>query len=406
MPNRTFAAVALTLVASAIGAQPVRKDAAPNASQWPVGPACIYQSRQTASDPATAKDASVALKDVFKHAFLIGMALNTDQIFEKDPGAVALVARHANVISPEDVLKWECVHPGPGVYAFQNGDAYVAFAQKHKLAVIGHTLVWHSQVPRWVFQDSAGQPLGRDALLARMKGHIDTVVGRYKGKIKGWDVVNEALNEDGSLRDSPWKRGIGDDYIVKAFEYAHAADPKAELYYNEYNIENGPKRDGVIRLVKQLKAAGVPIVAVGAQEHVRLDWPSRAQLDSMFTMIAAEGVKVNVTELDVDVLPRAMRQQTADVSAQAAYQARLNPYTTGLPDSVQTQLADRYAEIFRTYLAHQDVIDRVTFWGVRDGDSWLNQFPVRGRTNHPLLFDRAGKPKPAFDAVVKTARAR
>jgi len=406
MPNTMLfrAAAALSLTAAAvipskdgIGAQ--------QPARYPVGEACIYHARQGPSDPAAAKAAPVALKDVFKHAFLIGTAVNTDQIYGKDPGAVAIIKRQFAVVSPEDVLKWECVHPGPGQYEFANADAYVDFAARNGLAAIGHTLVWHSQVPRWVFTDSAGQPLGRDALLARMKGHIDTVVGRYKGRIKGWDVVNEALSEDGTLRDSPWKRGIGEDYIVKAFQFAHAADPKAELYYNDYNIENAAKRDGVIRLVRQLKAAGVPIAAVGAQEHVKMDWPTTAQLDSMFRLISAEGVHVNVTELDVDVLPRAVRGTSADVSQRAALQAAQNPYTAGLPDSVQQALAARYAALFRVYVTHQDVIDRVTLWGVRDGDSWLNMFPVRGRTNYPLLFDRAGRPKPAFDAVVREARA-
>jgi endo-1,4-beta-xylanase len=410
MPNTTIlrgAAVTLaaTLAATALGAQPIRKDA-PTTALGPVQPgeACVYHARQGPSDPKAAAAAPVALKDAFKNAFLVGAAINTDQIYEKDPGAVALIARQFAIVSPEDVLKWECVHPGPGQYAFQNGDAYVAFAERHGLKVIGHTLVWHSQVPRWVFVDSAGNPLGRDALLARMKGHIDTVVGRYKGRIMGWDVVNEALNEDGTLRDSPWKRGIGDDYIVKAFQFAHAADPNAELYYNDYSLENPAKRDGVARLVRQLKAAGVPITAVGTQEHLHMDWPTAAGQDSMFKVISAEGVKVNVTELDIDVLPRAVRGNSADVAQRAALQAAQDPYTAGLPDSVQTALANRYAEVFRVYMANEGVIDRVTFWGVRDGDSWLNMFPVRGRTNYPLLFDRAGKPKPAFEAVVKTAR--
>jgi endo-1,4-beta-xylanase len=255
-----------------------------------------------------------------------------------------------------------------------------------------------------VFQDAAGQPVGRDTLLARMRDHIMTVVGRYKGRIKGWDVVNEALNEDGTLRDSPWRRIIGDDYLVKAFQYAREADPAAELYYNDYSLENPAKRDGAVRLIRMLQDAGVKVAAIGTQEHNKMDWPSAADVDAMIRAFAATGVKVNVTELDVDVLPRATRAQGAEVSDRAALQAGQNPYSAGLPDSVQQALARRYAELFRVYLAHKDVMDRVTFWGVRDGDSWLNNWPVRGRTSYPLLFDRQGRPKPAFDAVVRLAR--
>ena len=366
-------------------------------------PACDWHARQAPSDPARAPAAPVALKDVFRGSFLVGAALNEDQIYERDPGAVALIERQFDAISPEDVLKWECVHPAPGTYDFAAADRYVDFGHRHGMAVIGHTLVWHSQVPRWVFQDANGNPVGRDTALARMRDHIFTVVGRYKGRSKGWDVVNEALKDDGTLRDSPWRRAIGDDYIVKAFQFAHEADPGAELYYNDYSLENPAKRDGAIRLVKEVEAAGVPVRAINSQEHQKLDWPSAALVDSMFSAFAAAGLHANVTELDVDVLPRVTRSLGADVATRAQAQANANPYAAGLPDSVQQALARRYADLFRVYVKHRDIIDRVTFWGVRDGDSWLNDWPLKGRTSHPLLFDRAGNPKPAFYAVIQTA---
>jgi endo-1,4-beta-xylanase len=208
------------------------------------------------------------------------------------------------------------------------------------------------------------------------------------------------------MRKSQWYNIIGDDYIIQAFKFAHEADPGAELYYNDYNLEVPAKRDGAIALVKKLKAAGVTIHAVGSQAHDRIDLPRSAILhDSSITLISAAGVKVNITELDVDVLPRGSRANTADVGAggqQAA--ANMNPFTAGLPDSVQQKLAKRYADLFTVFLKHRDVIDRVTLWGVSDGDSWLNNFPMRGRTNHALLFDRQGLPKPAFDAVLRVAR--
>ena len=348
-----------------------------------------------------------ALKDVFRDDFRIGTALSPRVFDGRDSTDVALVARHFNAATPENVLKWGPVHPQPGVYDFGPADRYVAFAERHGMFVVGHTLVWHSQTPGWVFEDSAGHPLTRDALLARMRDHIEHVVGRYKGRVKGWDVVNEALNEDGTMRQSPWHRIIGDDFVVKAFEYAHAADPAAELYYNDYNLATPAKRDGAIALAKRIRAAGIPVAAINSQDHHKLaaNVPSAALVDSMFMAIRAAGFHANVTELDVDVLPPVTRGNTADVSARPQPTAAADPYTAGLPDSVQQQLARRYAELFAVYEKHRDIIDRVTFWGVTDATSWLNGFPARGRTNYPLLFDRQGRPKPAFDAVVAAAKA-
>jgi endo-1,4-beta-xylanase len=233
-----------------------------------------------------------------------------------------------------------------------------------------------------------------------MREHIHTVVGRYKGRIAGWDVVNEALNEDGTLRQSPWLKIIGEDYLAKAFEFAREADPKAELYYNDYSLENEAKRNGGVELIRRLKAQGVPVVAVGLQCHNKMDTPSIEQEDATIAAFAKLGVKVNVTELDIDVLPRAVRPNTADVSQRAEAQAALNPYPTGLPEQVQEALAKRYADLFAVFLKHRGTITRVTFWGVADGDSWLNNWPVRGRTSYPLLFDREHRPKAAFAAVV------
>jgi endo-1,4-beta-xylanase len=355
--------------------------------------------RTTATAPS-----SSGLKDAFRGAFLVGTALSPRQFEGRDTASVALVAREFNAATPENVLKWERVHPQPDRYDFAPSDAYVAFAQQHGMFVVGHTLVWHSQTPRWVFENAQGQPLTRDELLARMKDHITTVVGRYKGRIKGWDVVNEALNEDGTLRESPWKRIIGPDYLAKAFQFAHEADPAAELYYNDYNLDYPAKRDGVIRLVKSLQAAGLPIHAVGTQEHLKLTTPSVALVDSSIRMIAATGVKVNVTELDIDMLPAATRNATADVSVRAGAAPNLDPYKAGLPDSMQQALARRYEDLFRVYVANRDAIDRITFWGVADADSWLNGWPVPGRTNYPLLFDRQNKPKPAYQRVKALAR--
>jgi endo-1,4-beta-xylanase len=239
--------------------------------------------------------------------------------------------------------------------------------------VIGHTLVWHSQTPRWVFEDEGGQPASRELLLTRMRDHIHTVVGRYKGKIRGWDVVNEALNEDGSLRASPWLKIIGEDYLVKAFEFAHEADPEAELYYNDYSLEGGRKRQGAARLVKMLQAAGVKLTCVGLQGHYSLEHPTVGEIGQTIEVFAKLGLKVMITELDVDVLPTP-GPGGADVSMRFGADPKHNPYTNGLPTEIERRLADRYAELFGTFLKHRDAITRVTFWGVSDRSSWLNQF--------------------------------
>jgi endo-1,4-beta-xylanase len=350
---------------------------------------------------AAGLSAQTTLKDAFRDAFRIGAAVNAAQFEDRDTAGAALVKAQFNSITPENVLKWENVHPRADGYNFGPPDAYVAFGEKNHMLVIGHTLVWHSQTPRWVFEDAHGEPLDREHLLARMRDHIHTVVGRYKGRIAGWDVVNEALNEDGTLRQSPWLKIIGEDYIAKAFEFAREADPKAELYYNDYSLENEAKRNGAVELVRKLKAQGVPIAAVGLQCHNKMDFPSVEQEEATIAAFEKLGVKVNITELDIDVLPRATRQNTADVSQRAESQAALNPYAGGLPDNMQQALAKRYADLFAVFLKHRGTVTRVTFWGVADGDSWLNNWPVRGRTSYPLLFDREHKTKPAFDAVMK-----
>lgn len=351
----------------------------------------------TAQAPAPA-----TLKDTFRGAFVIGAAINVDQITGKDTRGDDLITGQFNSISPENVMKWAVIHPRPDGYDFTLADKYVEFGIKNHMFIVGHNLCWHAQTPDWVFKDDKGNPISREALLERLHDHIRTVVGRYKGKINSWDVVNEALNEDGTLRQSQWMKIIGEDYIVKAFQFTHEADPNVQLNYNDYNLEVPAKRKGAIALVKKLQAAGVPIAVVGNQAHLHLDDPSVADEEATITDLAATGVKVAITELDIDVLPSAWGH-TADVSLNVKNDPKLNPYPQGLPGDIQQRLAKRYADLFAVYWKHRDVINRVTFWGVTDGESWLNNWPVKGRTSYPLLFDRDGKPKPAFEAVLATA---
>jgi len=343
------------------------------------------------------------LKDVFKDYFMIGAALNQAQSSGKDMFSVNLVKKHFNTVTPENILKWESVHPEPEKYNFEPADTFVDFGKKNNLFIVGHTLIWHNQTPKRVFEDEQGNPVDRETLLNRMRSHIHTVIGRYKGRINGWDVVNEALDEDGTLRQSQWLEIIGDDYLIKAFEFAHEADPDAELYYNDYSLENEPKRNGAIKLIKKLLAEGVKIDGVGLQGHYKMDWPTTSQLDSTIKAFAALGIKIMITELDVDVLPYDWQNHGADITLNIELQEKLNPYKNGLPDSVQQSLAKRYASLFDVLTNNNETVSRVTFWGVSDKDSWLNNWPVRGRMNYPLLFDRNGEPKPAFEAVIKEA---
>jgi endo-1,4-beta-xylanase len=344
------------------------------------------------------------LKDVFGKYFLIGTSMNAYQLTGKDPLAKPFIIKNFNSITAENAMKWERIHPKPGVYDFAIADSIVAFAMRNNMTVIGHTLVWHSQTPDWVFQDSAGNPLSREALLERMKDHIFTVVGHYKGRVKGWDVVNEAVGEDGSWRKSKWYNIIGEDYIQKAFEFAHEADPDAELYYNDYNNELRTKRDGVVKIIKSLQQNDLRIDGVGIQGHWHLDAPDLNELDESLSVYASLGLKNMITEMEVNVLPTPPEVYGADVQQQAKYLESLNPYKTGCPDSVQTQLANRYSDIFKVFLKHKNDLSRITFWGINDGYSWKNDWPIKGRTNYPLLFDRKYQPKPAFYSVVKTVK--
>jgi len=341
-----------------------------------------------------------ALQEVFKSDFLIGGALNRNLVSGRDPNAAAIAAKHLNTATPENDMKWSSIHPRPGQYHWEPADSFMAYCEKNRMVPIGHCLVWHSQVPRWVFRTEDGNDLSRDALLARMEDHIKTVVGRYRGRIKGWDVVNEALNDDGTLRNSRWLRIVGQgdenqkyDYIEHAFRSAHAADPEAELYYNDFSLSTSrAKCDGAAAIVKHLQSQGIRIDGVGMQLHGGLTWPEPNDLEYAITTLAATGIKVMVTELDIRTQRRGYRG--ADIS-------RVNRQSESDPNAAvetQKQLADKYAEIFSILVKHQKDIDRVTFWGVYDGTSWL-------RRSSPLLFDRDYQPKPAFFSVVKTGQA-
>ena len=344
-----------------------------------------------------------ALKQAFAKQFLVGAAIGTEQIAIPDSASLRLAARQFSSITPENMLKWAEVHPALKDFNFAPADRFVKFGTQNGMFVVGHCLVWHNQTPAWVFADDAGKPLSREALLARMREHIATVVGRYKGRVGGWDVVNEAIDDDGTLRKTKWREIIGDNYVEKAFRFAHESDPKAELYYNDYNEWKPEKRRAIKELVRGLQAKGVPIDGLGLQGHWGLDYPSADEIEAMFQDYSDLGVKLMVTELDMTVLPDAQRARGADITRNEKLRKELDPYAAGLPAAVQKKLAERYAEVFRIFVKHADKLDRVTFWGIDDGQTWRNNWPMRGRHDYPLLFDRELRQKTAFEAVLQTA---
>jgi endo-1,4-beta-xylanase len=357
-----------------------------------------------AAATSAASGEAPALKDLAPKTMRIGVALSQKQSDGKDEAGLAIALRHFDSITPENLLKWEAVHPEPDRYNFEPADRYVEFGRSHGMFVVGHVLLWHQQTPAWVFAGEGGKKADRDTLLARLRSHIATVVGRYRGRIGGWDVVNEALEEDGTLRQTPWLEAIGEDYLAKAFEFAHEADPDAELYYNDYNLWKPAKRDAAIRLVLGLKAKGLRVDGIGEQGHWGLEDPPLEAIDAALAAIRASGTRPLVTELDIDVLPRGPDMWGADLSKKATIRAATNVYPDGLPDEQQRLLARRYGDIFALVLKHRREISRVTLWGVTDAQSWLNDFPIPGRVNYPLLWDRQGRPKRAFDAVVEVLR--
>ena len=356
---------------------------------------------------ALAAAPATTLKDAFAEHFTVGAALNTQIIVQPEHPARALVKRHFNSVTAANAMKWGPFNPEPGVHVFEHADALVAFAEANGMQVIGHTLFWHQQTPPWVFQDEAGAPISREALLKRMRERVRVVAQRYGTRVHLWDVVNEAIEDDGSPRKSNWYRVLGDDFVPEAFRIAGEELPTSvQLIYNDYSMFQPGRRAAVVKMIHDLRARGLRIDGVGLQGHWGLDFPKLEDAEASIVAFAEAGVRVHITELDVDVLPRSPDMFGADLNKRAQLSPENNPYTAGLPAEMQEKLARRYAEIFALFVKHADKIDRVTFWGVTDGDSWLNGFPVRGRTNHPLLFARANQPKPALDAVLGVAAGR
>lgn len=338
-----------------------------------------------------------SLSQKFENDFLIGAAINEDQILKKDEKSLSIVKKEYNTITPENSLKWMFIEPNPGNFNFNVADKYVEYGLKNNMHIVGHALVWHSQLADYMnnVKDST-------TMYYHIKNHINTLAGRYKGKINTWDVVNEALNEDGSLRQSVFFKTIGEGYIEEAFKLAEKADPKADLVYNDYNLCNSEKREGVINLVKNLQSKNIKINGVGIQAHWQLKTPSLEEIEKSIIAFSQLGLKVMFTELDISALPNPWELEGAEINQNFKKfegDAKMNPYPKGLPDFMEEKLAKRYEDIFRLFLKHRDKISRITFWGVTDKHSWLNDWPIKGRTNYPLLFDRNYQSKKAYQSI-------
>lgn len=326
---------------------------------------------------------AASLHELFKDHFRLGFAP------DRPPGELApLFSKHFNALTPENRMKWMHVQPQPGAFDYSGAERLVAFAEEHGMEVTGHTLVWHQQTPPWVFQDEGGGPASKELLLKRMEEHIRTVMSHFRGRVRGWDVVNEALDDDGNLRRSPWLEIIGESYIEHAYRIAHETCPEAELYYNDYNLTTPAKRAGAIRLVKGLLDRGVPIHGIGEQAHYDVHSPTNDEMRRTLDELSSLGLPIHITELDMSVY---------------AWTDQRSLYADGLPSDLAEKQAERYADLFRIFLEYSEVIERVTFWGTTDATSWKRYFPVRSRADYPLLFDGQGGYKPAFWAVHRVA---
>lgn len=329
------------------------------------------------------------LKDYYQNYFPMGVAVGIQNLTGDE---ARLILKEFNSITPENAMKIGPIHPKENEYFWRDADSIVNFAQHHGLKVRGHNLCWHEQTPGWLFKDEAGKLVTKDVLLKRLKDHITTVVNRYKGKIYAWDVVNEAIDDDSTkfLRNSLWYQVCGDDYIIKAFQYAHEADPEAVLFYNDYNTERPEKRERVYKLLKQLVDAKVPVNAVGLQGHWSIYEPTEKELTEAIEKFSSLGLKVQITELDISVYPWEKNRRVKRV-------ADADSYTSAL----EQQQTDQYKKVFKIFRDHKNVITGVTFWNISDKNTWLDKYPVEGRKNYPLLFDSHLQPKKAYWEVIK-----
>ncbi|MGM9762140.1 MAG: endo-1,4-beta-xylanase [Candidatus Cryptobacteroides sp.] len=350
-----------------------------------------------------------ALKDAYAESFKIGCAVDPFTISGKFPEAEELLLKHFNAITPDNCMKAERIHPRPDVWNFKYADQFVEYGEKHGLWMLGHTLVWHNQTPEFFWYRENGEPKSREELVETMRSYIETVASRYNGRIQAWDVVNEIIGEQGEYRNKGWVKAFdGDGYEVvrNAFIFADRYAPDCELYYNDFNVWRPSHVDGIVTMVKRLQSEGIRIDGVGIQAHWGLNYPKTEYVEHAIDTLASLGIKVMITEMDVDVLPltkegQIIGQGMSDPQFQLEeFKAFFDPYRDGLPKDVAEQLDARYEELFRIFYKHGDQIDRVTFWGLTDDRSWKNGYPIPHRTNYPQLFNRDYSAKPGLQKVL------
>jgi endo-1,4-beta-xylanase len=342
----------------------------------------------------------MGLKDAYAKKFLIGTAGDVPRGYSA--AELANIKANYNIITPENCMKPQPTHPSENVYNFTTPDAMVAWCETNNIKVWGHTLAWHAQTPNWFFQGTNGQPVTREVAMERLSNHIHTVVGHFKGRVYGWDVVNEAINDRGggkteNLRNDSWVKAIGPDFLTMAFKWAHEADPKAKLYYNDYNIDQDTNYDQAtpqysgkhassMLLLKRLIKDGAPIDGVGIQGHWHL-YNNIADIEKAITDYESLGLKISISELDV----------TATGSNSGAFGGGGGGGAV-TPEALQKQ-AEVYAKMFDIFNRHAKSMSRVTFWGISDTRSWR-----RGQA--PLLFDGQLQPKPALQAVLDVPKGK
>lgn len=357
---------------------------------------CSANNQNESKEEATDEP---ALKDIFKDNFMIGSAINQFQVEGADTTAMNLVKKHFNTVVAENVMKSEVINPQKGVYDWKLADEFVDWATSNDMFVVGHCLVWHSQLAKWFVYDENGDYVSADTLRQRMHDYITAVVSRYKGRVNGWDVVNEAILEDGSYRNSPFYEILGEEYIPLAFLYANEADPDAELYINDFGMNHPAKRNKYVEIVNSLKKQGLRIDAIGMQAHMGMDYPDFDEFERSIEAFASTGSDVMITELDMSALPTIT--ESADVSSSIVLEKNKNPYPDGLPSDVDSLWNKRMSAVMDILIRHSDAVSRVNFWGVTDGDSWKNDWPMAGRKEYPLLFDRDYRMKPFMKEYLK-----
>ena len=361
---------------------------------------------------AQGQDPAPALKNTFADSFKMGVAVNQDIVTGKNAAAQSIIAKQFNTVTLENAMKAEVIYPQQGKVDFSGADAFIDFAKQNNMFTVAHTLVWHNQTPDWFFTNSKNEPNTPAEQLEQMRKHIELVAGRYKNKVDAWDVVNEVIADDGSYRPTVWVNRVGDgDTMVKAaFKYAQQYSPNTELYYNDFNAWRPEKRGGIIRMIKMLQNEGIRIDGIGIQAHWGLNFPKMQYIEQAIDAYAALGIKVMITELDIDVLPLTKEGQITGTDMMKPqfqleeFETYLDPYKNGLPSDVEAQLNARYKALFELFYAKRDKIDRVTFWGLHDGMSWKNDYPIPNRTNYPLLWDRNLNPKPVIKTIAEVVQ--